>query len=81
MSRVTIYTNPDCIYCKRVKDFLRKHKVEFSEKDVSRYEKAAEEMVKKSGQLSAPVIVARLNGKDNIVIGTDFEKLSEILMV
>lgn len=42
---------------------------------------AAEEMAKKSGQLDAPLIIARLNGKDNIIVGFDEKRLRELLRI
>jgi glutaredoxin len=39
-----------------VKDFLRKKQVPFESYDVSRDERRAEEMVRKSGQMGVPVV-------------------------
>jgi glutaredoxin len=36
--------------------FLKEHNIEFEDIDVSKDEKALEEMVKKSGQMGVPVI-------------------------
>lgn len=79
MSRVKIYTIQDCPYCKNVRNFLKKHKVEHKNVDISNSAKEAEEMVKKSGQLAPPVVVVRKNGKDEIIIGFDAKKLAEVL--
>lgn len=79
MSRVKIYTILDCPYCESVKQFLKKHDVEYKNADISNSAKEAEEMVKKSGQLSPPVVVIRKNGKDEVVIGFDEKRLAEVL--
>ncbi|MFH0856776.1 MAG: glutaredoxin domain-containing protein [bacterium] len=79
MSRVKIYTILDCPYCESVKQFLKKYEVEFKNSDISNSSKEAEEMVRKSGQLSPPVVVIRKNGKDEVVVGFDEKKLAEIL--
>lgn len=54
--KIKIYSTPNCFYCKIAKDFFKKHKIEFSEVDVSEDEDALNEMVEKSGQMGVPVI-------------------------
>ncbi|OGF22080.1 hypothetical protein A2Y83_03545 [Candidatus Falkowbacteria bacterium RBG_13_39_14] len=81
MFRVTIYTNSDCVDSMRVKEFLKRHRVEFLEKDVAKNEKAAEEMAKKSGQLASPVIVARISGKDRVILGADEGMIRNVLRI
>ena len=49
--------------------------VSYNEVDVSKDEKAAKEMVEKSGQMGVPVL--DIDGE--IVIGFDKEKISELL--
>jgi glutaredoxin len=48
-----------------VKDFLKKKQVPFQEYDVSRDQRKAEEMVRKSGQMGVPVV--DVNGR--ILVG------------
>ena len=55
--------------------FLKEHKVDFIEIDVSQDKEAAKEMIEKSGQMGVPVM--DIDGQ--IVVGFDKEKLSEIL--
>lgn len=62
---VAIYTTPSCGYCRVAKDWFRKNQVSFTEHDVSRDPRKAEEMMRKSGQMGVPVI--DLNGK--IIVG------------
>lgn len=75
MAKVTIYTTPECVYCKMTKEFFKEHNVAYGEKDISSDEKARDGMVQKSGQLGVPVI--DIDGK--IIIGFDKEKISELL--
>jgi len=56
MHNVTIFTTSHCPYCKMTKDFLKENNIKFKEIDVSSDQKAAQEMIKKSGQLGVPVI-------------------------
>ncbi|MFP4375798.1 MAG: glutaredoxin family protein [Spirochaetales bacterium] len=60
-----MYTTPSCTYCKKAKDFFRQNNVRFTEYDVSRDQRRADEMVKKSGQMGVPVI--DINGR--IIVG------------
>lgn len=74
---VKIYSTPSCPYCFTLKEFLKEHKIKFEEIDVSKDEKAVEEMIEKSGQLGVPVV--DIDGK--IVVGFDKEKISTILKI
>jgi len=53
---VLVYSTPSCPYCTMVKDFLKKKQVPFQEYDVSRDQRRAEEMIRKSGQMGVPVV-------------------------
>lgn len=75
--KIRVYTTPTCIYCKRLKEFLKENKVEYEEIDVSRDHLKAEEMVKVSGQMGVPVSV--IDGQ--VVIGFDKEKIKELLKI
>jgi len=59
------------------KDFLKEHKIEYEEIDVSQDRDAANEMVEKSGQMGVPVI--EIDGE--IIIGFDKEKLKKLLEI
>jgi glutaredoxin-like YruB-family protein len=62
---ITLYSTPSCTYCRKAKDFFRQNQVRFTEYDVSRDQRRADEMVRKSGQMGVPVI--DINGK--IIVG------------
>lgn len=62
---VTIYTTPSCGYCTVAKKYFRENKISFTEYDVSRDQRKADEMVRKSGQMGVPVI--DVNGK--VIVG------------
>lgn len=53
---VKIYTTTHCPYCVMAKEFFKKNNVAYQEINVEEDEKAAEEMVEKSGQMGVPVI-------------------------
>jgi len=75
MPKVKIYTTPVCPFCLMAKEYLTSRGIEFEEIDVSKNEKAAQEMIQKSGQMGVPVI--EIDGK--IVVGFDKEKIDELL--
>ncbi len=58
-------------------EFLKEHNIEFEEIDVSKDEKARDEMIKKSGRLEAPII--EIDGQ--IVVGFDKEKICQLLNI
>jgi glutaredoxin-like YruB-family protein len=54
---------------------LQEKGIEFEEIDVSKDEKAAQEMIEKSGQMGVPVIEI----DEKIVVGFDKEKIDQLL--
>jgi len=58
-----------------VKEFLKKNKIDFEEIDVSKDQKAAQEMIEKTGQMGVPVI--DVDGK--IIVGYNVTILKEAL--
>ncbi len=74
---VQIYSTPTCPFCKLAKEFLTANKITFKDINVAENQKAAKEMVQKSGQMGVPVIVI---GK-KIIVGFDKEALKKILKV
>ena len=75
--KVRIFTTVSCPYCFTLTEFLKEHNVKFEEIDVSKDEKAREEMIKKSGRLEAPIL--EINGQ--IVVGFDKKKICELLNI
>lgn len=75
MPKVRVFSTTTCPYCFTLKEFLKEHNVEFEDIDVSKDEKAAKEMIEKTGQMGVPVI--EIDGK--IIVGFDREKISKLL--
>jgi len=73
--KVKVYSTPTCPWCEKVKDFLKDKKVKYTEINVAGDQKAAQEMVEKSGQMGVPVI--EIDGK--IIIGFDKAALEKSL--
>jgi len=60
-----------------LKEFLKENNIEFEEIDVSKDEKAKEEMIKKSGKMEVPVV--EIDGQ--IIQGFDKEKIVKLLNI
>lgn len=75
MPSVVIYSTPTCIYCKLEKEFLREHKIAFTEINVAEDTQAAQQMIMKSGQSGVPV--TEIDGK--LVVGFDKPALKKLL--
>ncbi|MBN2664278.1 MAG: hypothetical protein JXR68_11565 [Bacteroidales bacterium] len=73
--RVTVYSTPTCSWCNRIKQYFKENNIKFKDIDVSKDQKAAQEMVKRSGQQGVPQ--TDINGQ--IVIGFDKQKINKLL--
>ncbi len=71
---IKIYTLPKCPWSKQLKDWLKKKKISFQECDLEDNDNYRDDVLKKTGQLALPVIVA--DGKYHIGFHEDaLEKL------
>jgi len=73
--KVRVFSTVSCPYCHMEKDWLKEHKIEFEDIDVSSNQEAANEMVEKSGQMGVPV--TDIDGE--MVVGFDKERLKKLL--
>ncbi|MEK6859074.1 MAG: glutaredoxin domain-containing protein [Nanoarchaeota archaeon] len=65
--KVLVYSTDYCPWCIKAKEFLHENKITFTSINVGTSTKAAQEMIKKSGQQGVPVIDAR----GAIIVGFD----------
>ncbi|KAK2146790.1 hypothetical protein LSH36_583g01053 [Paralvinella palmiformis] len=71
---IIIYSTPACSYCTQAKKYFRENRIPFTEYDVSKDQRRAEEMVRKSGQTGVPVI--DINGRTIVGFNkTEIERL------
>ncbi len=75
MKNVVIYSTPTCSYCRAAKEFFDENKIAYTEYNVASDAQKRNEMIEKSGQMGVPVIAIN----DELVIGFDQDKLSELL--
>ena len=75
-----VYSTATCVYCKLLKDWLKRHNVSYQEIDLSTNPGLGQEMVQKTGQMGVPVsIITLANHKEEILLGFDQERLGRIL--
>ncbi len=75
--QIKVYSTPTCPWCHKLKDYLDQNKIDYQDIDVSKDQQAAEEMVKKSGQMGVPV--TEVDGE--MILGFDIESLREKLNI
>jgi glutaredoxin 3 len=61
LSQVILFSTRSCSWCRRAKRYLKENRVRFKEVDIERDPKAAQDLVKKTGQVGVPVI--KIGGK------------------
>ena len=72
---VTVYSTPTCSWCTRLKKYLKENNIRFKDIDVSKDAKAAEAMVKRSGQQGVPQSIIA----GQVIIGFDKAKIDKLL--
>jgi glutaredoxin-like YruB-family protein len=73
--QVTVYSTPTCSWCNTLKSYLKQHRIRFTDIDVSADQKAADELVKRSGQMGVPQ--TDINGE--IIVGFNKARINELL--
>jgi glutaredoxin-like YruB-family protein len=73
--RVTVYTTPTCSWCNTIKRYFKETGIQYREVNVAADQKAAEEMVRKSGQQGVPQ--TEIDGQ--IVVGFDKARINTLL--
>lgn len=74
-NNVTVYSTTWCGFCHQAKKYFDSINVDYKDIDVEKDQQAAEDMVKKSGQMGVPVIEIG----DHIIIGFDRPKIDVAL--
>jgi glutaredoxin-like YruB-family protein len=73
--KITIYSTPNCPHCVSAKRYFKTLGIPFKDYDVSKDRKAAEKMVKKTGQMGVPVIEIG----NQIIIGFNKSRIEAIV--
>lgn len=77
VKRVTVYSTPSCSWCTTLKTYLKQHKIRFTDIDVSRDQRMADELMKRSGQMGVPQ--TEINGE--FIIGFNKPRINELLNI
>ena len=75
--RVTVYSTPTCSWCTTLKTHLKKNGIRFTDIDVSKDQKAAETMTRRSGQQGVPQ--TDIGGE--MIVGFDKVKINSLLNI
>ena len=73
--KILLYRTHTCPWCHKTEEFFKEHKIKFSNIWVDQDQKAAHEMIRKSGQMGVPVI--DIDGK--IIVGYDVDSIKQAL--
>lgn len=73
--KVLVFTTPTCPWCTRVKAYLKQQKVPFREIDITRDPRAADNLVKRTGQTGVPVV--EIDGRP--IVGFDKPQIDRLL--
>lgn len=80
MVKVVMYKTTTCPYCKMESEYLKSKGIQFEEIYVDQDPKAAEEMIKISGQMGVPfTTIAKDDGNQMAILGFDKGKIDEAL--
>ena len=74
MPKVTVYSTPNCPYCRMVKAYLDRHGVDYLTIDVGTDKEQAQKMIEISGQYGVPVVTI----DDEVIVGFDAQRLNTL---
>jgi glutaredoxin-like YruB-family protein len=73
--RVIVYSGPGCPACGTAKAYLRRRGISFRDIDISRDQHAAENLVRRSGQMAVPQI--DIDG--HLIVGFDRARIDQLI--
>ncbi|GAA0836818.1 glutaredoxin domain-containing protein [Paenibacillus glucanolyticus] len=74
--KVTVYTRQGCVYCMRIKEWMRNNQLQFEEVDVS----SMTDLELKSQIKGVPYTVIQNGADKEVVLGFNEEKLTRIFL-
>ncbi len=77
MSKIILYSQPDCPPCEVTKEFLKEYGFLFTEKNIKVDKQARNELINKYQSYSTPTIVI----EDHVVRGFDLKELRNLLQI
>jgi glutaredoxin 3 len=78
VKEIIIYSTKTCPYCTKVKEWMKKHNIYYTELDITDNEEAADKMISESKQMGVPVIkISEKGAIKRIIVGYDIEALEK----
>lgn len=75
MKNVVVFSTPTCSWCRKLKSYLKEKNIRFKDVDVSRDQKAARDMIRKTGQHGVPQMWI----DNRPIVGFDKAKIDRML--
>ncbi len=76
---ITIFTTPNCPYCIKTKEFFKEQKIHYKEIDVTKDQKAARELISRTGHTGVPQIEIKNKTQNTFIIGFNKQALKKAL--
>lgn len=73
--RIIVFSTPQCPWCTKVKQYLRQHDFRFRDVDISKDDKAAKDLVRRTGQMGVPVTL--INNRP--IVGFNKKEIDRLL--
>ncbi len=73
--RIVVFSTPSCGWCRKVKSYLREKGFKFRDVDISRDQKAAMDVQRRTGSTSVPVVL--INNRP--IIGFNKAEIDKLL--
>ena len=77
MKTVVVFSTPTCSWCRKLKNYLKENGIRFKDVDVSRDQRAAQDMIRKSGQQGVPQMWIN----NSAIVGFDKAKIDRMLAI
>ena len=73
--KVIIFTTPTCSFCRSAKQYFNEKKIRYTEVDVAKDQRAAQDMLRRTGQQGVPVIL--INNRP--IVGFNKPQINQLL--
>jgi glutaredoxin 3 len=75
--KIIVFSTPTCGWCRKLKSYLKENGFRFRDVDVSKDPKAAQDIVRKTGQMGVPVTL--INNRP--VLGFNKQEIDRLLRI
>ena len=75
MKEVKVYSTSSCVYCDKVKDWLKENDIKYEEIDITENSEERDDLIAKTGMMGVPVIKIG----DELIVGFNEVRMKELL--